>query len=214
MKVTGLVAVLTVCIIFYVTNGASSTHNSAFYQRTVAAINEKQTARAREGVLAEERQRVERNRKEHDEAIAAAAAKESISVKLGGSGSEKQKPIYPHVKEHSSKAPEGPSEKSVAGRKYMKDGKVVQYKSSEGEGDGVAKVGNVGPQSSHAAVGEKSETEDDHEVESALNEILKKGPIIVFSKTFCPFSRKAKVRFGLNPFLMSLNANRIPAHPS
>lgn len=195
MRVTGLVAVLTVCVIFYITNGASSTRNSDFYQRTVAAINEKQAKNDRADMLAEEKlrlERVERLQKEHDAAIEAAAAQESIPVKL--SGSEKQKPIQPHAKEHSSKASdEKLGEKSVAGRKYMKDGKVVTYKSTEEEDDGVAKVGNVGPHSSHLPSGEKSESEKNEEVDSALNEILKKGPIIIFSKTYCPFSKKAKV---------------------
>lgn len=189
MRVAGLVAVLTVCVLCYVTNGASSTRNSEFYQRTVAALNEKQATRARDDIIAQESQRLERVvrlQKEHDAAIAAAAAEETIVLASSG----KQKPIQPHGKEHSSEATD--SEKSIAGRKYMKDGKVVQYKSSEEGDDGVAKVGNVGDQSSHVV--EKQHSENDEEVESALNDILKKGPIIIFSKTYCPFSKKAKVR--------------------
>lgn len=59
--------------------------------------------------------------------------------------------------------------------------------------DGVAKVGNIGSQSTHAAVGESEEVKREQEmVETAFDEILKKGPIIVFSKTLCPFSKKAK----------------------
>ena len=193
VKVAGLAALLTVCIIFYITNGASSTHNSDFYTRTVTAINERQSARAREDVLAEERQRlarIERVEKEHNAAISAAQAQETQPSSHGRAGPE-QNPVLQDVKGAASQGADG---LSVAGRKYIKDGKVVTYKSSDDkENDGVAKVGNVEPQSSHAAVGDKTETEEDHQVTSALNEILRKGPIIVFSKTFCPFSRKAKV---------------------
>lgn len=111
-------------------------------------------------------------------------------------GPDNQAPILDsRVKPAASQAPDAISGgKSVAGRKYMKDGKVVTYKSAEdAENDGVAKVGNVDPQSSHAAIKDKAQTPDDPEVTAELNDILKKGPIIVFSKTFCPFSKKAKV---------------------
>ncbi|TAQ88332.1 hypothetical protein B7494_g3330 [Chlorociboria aeruginascens] len=38
----------------------------------------------------------------------------------------------------------------------------------------------------------KEETQEDHEVEKELNSILKKSPIIIFSKSYCPHSRRAK----------------------
>jgi len=38
----------------------------------------------------------------------------------------------------------------------------------------------------------KQETEEDHEAELQLNSILKKSPIIIFSKSYCPHSRRAK----------------------
>ncbi|KAK7745057.1 hypothetical protein SLS53_003292 [Cytospora paraplurivora] len=39
---------------------------------------------------------------------------------------------------------------------------------------------------------EENEAEENHEVETTINEILKKSPVIVFSKTYCPFSKRAK----------------------
>jgi len=36
------------------------------------------------------------------------------------------------------------------------------------------------------------ETKEEHEVEVELNSILKKSPIIIFSKSYCPHSRRAK----------------------
>lgn len=187
LKVTGLVALLTVCIIFYITNGARSTHDSAFYTRTVSAIKDRQDNEARRNALAEERERlarVERLHREHDVAVSAAAAEETRSVNIGPN----QKPIIPQAGIKSSVGG-----KSVAGRKMMSDGKVVHGSPAEDADDGVAKVGNIGPQSSHAIVGDKDEPEEDHKVQDALNEVLKKGPIIIFSKSYCPFSKKAKV---------------------
>ena len=191
LKVTGLVAILTVCIIFYVTNGARSTHSSEFYTRTVAAIKDRQASEARKNLLREEEaerlereQRMERLKKEHAAAISVAPAEATKSVNIGPA----QKPIAPH-----SHQQQGAGGKPVAGRKMMGDGKVVHGTTFKDDDDGVARVGNVGPQSSRAVVGEKDDSEEDHKVQDALNEILKKGPIIIFSKSYCPYSRKAKV---------------------
>lgn len=91
-------------------------------------------------------------------------------------------------------------ERSVAGRKMMGgagSGKVVVNQRGSGD-DGVAKVGNVGPRASKAVMGAKEEddeTEEEHRIEEEMNAILKKGPVIVFSKSFCPHSKKAKVSF-------------------
>ncbi|KAK3716417.1 hypothetical protein LTR37_006567 [Vermiconidia calcicola] len=182
LKATTLLALLTICIIVYITHGASSTHSSPFYTRTVEAIRERQSAESRADMLAEEKQRLERvERLEREHNVAMGVAREA---------EEGQKPILP------APAPQQESDagklegKSVAGRKIMPDGKIVHDKSGkESDDDGVAKVGNVGPQSSHAVVGERDE---EYKVQDALNEILRKGPIIIFSKSYCPFSKKAK----------------------
>ncbi|KAJ4394658.1 hypothetical protein N0V93_003877 [Gnomoniopsis smithogilvyi] len=36
------------------------------------------------------------------------------------------------------------------------------------------------------------ETDEEHRVESTINEILKKSPVIIFSKTYCQYSKRAK----------------------
>ncbi|KAK3651192.1 hypothetical protein LTR56_002050 [Elasticomyces elasticus] len=218
MKVTGLIAILTVLIIIYVTNGASNTYNSPFYTRTVEAIQSRQDAEARENVIAEEKSRldrVERVQKEHDAAILAAAEESGSILKgLGGdaakaagaeAGPEKQKPLAQDVKEAASGAVKAAGSavsevaekvKPLAGRKTMQAGnnaadkKVVQTKpASAPADDGVAKVGNVVTQPTNKP---GPETEEDHRVETELNDILKKGPIIIFSKSYCPYSKKAK----------------------
>lgn len=185
MKVTGLAIILTVCILYYVTNGASSTESSPFYTRTLQALQDKEAARARDDVIAEEQQRlerVERLQKEHDAAIANAAPED-----VPKPAPPKQQPI---VQDAGGKA-DSSGEKSVAGRKLMKGDKIVHERPDNDDNDGVAKVGNVAPKSSPTAAGD-GDAEDEHKVEAALNEILKKGPIIIFSKSYCPFSKKAK----------------------
>jgi glutaredoxin len=196
LRITGLVAVLTVLIIFYITNGAKSTYNSQFYTRTVEALKNRQDAQARQEVIEKEKsqlERVERLQKEHDVAVSAAAAEETSSAaKVAGLGraGEKQKPLAGDVKDAVEE-----NVKPVAGRKTMKDGqKVVQTKPDSDSNDGVAKVGNVEPKASSALKSSENgpATEEDHRVETELNDILKKGPIIIFSKSYCPFSKKAK----------------------
>ncbi|KAI8942909.1 hypothetical protein NX059_000948 [Plenodomus lindquistii] len=70
-------------------------------------------------------------------------------------------------------------EKSVAGRVKMDPEKVP----------GVAAQGGRPRDQTPIA---EHETPEDHEVEMELNAILKKSPIIIFSKSYCPHSRDAK----------------------
>lgn len=188
-KVIGLVTLLVVLVLYYVTNGEHLTHESEFYKKTVKAMEHKKTAAEKEATYVKEKEtqeRIERLQKEHDAATATLATSESTEAAAPAPRPQKQKPIV-------DDAPSG--EKSVAGRKKMQDGKIVDKKPASDNDDGVAKVGNVAAKTSSASKGEseEKESEEDHEVETELNDILKKGPIIVFSKSYCPFSKKAKV---------------------
>ncbi|KXT17864.1 hypothetical protein AC579_5889 [Pseudocercospora musae] len=193
IRAIGLVTVLVLLVIYYVSHGAKSTYDSPFYKNTVAAIERKKTAAEREQLMSEERdrlERVERLRKEHDvalEDLSSPSSSAADSTKTDGPalGPQKQKPIKD----------DSPAEKSVAGRKKMgaSNDKIVQNKPKDDTDDGVAKVGNIAAKAT--AVAEHTTAEEkEHEtrVELELNNILKKGPIIVFSKSYCPFSMKAK----------------------
>ncbi|KAI1764250.1 glutaredoxin [Hypoxylon sp. FL1150] len=39
---------------------------------------------------------------------------------------------------------------------------------------------------------EVEESEEDREIDATLNTILKKAPVVIFSKTYCPYSKRAK----------------------
>ncbi|KAK4103169.1 glutaredoxin [Parathielavia hyrcaniae] len=39
---------------------------------------------------------------------------------------------------------------------------------------------------------EGEETDEDHEVDAVLDSILKKSPVVIFSKSYCPYSKRAK----------------------
>ncbi|OQO04934.1 hypothetical protein B0A48_07952 [Cryoendolithus antarcticus] len=193
LKATGLIALLTLLVIVYVTTGAKNTQNSAFYTRTVEAMHNRQSAASHDAVLADEKaraDRVARVQKEHEGAMESKAP--SVEEKEG------QKPIGVQEAEQSAqggkKVAEGSGGKGVAGRKMVPtDGRVVINEKGDEGLDGVAKVGNTGPRESEVAKGADDEAaEEAAKVEEEMNAILKKGPVIVFSKSYCPFSMKAK----------------------
>lgn len=198
LKTALLLAVLATLTILYITQGPSNTYSSPFYQRTVAAIQTRHDTEARDAIIAEEKtraDRVARIQEEHEKAM----------------GETKQKPLAADAPAPAPtvKAQEAPAadSKPVAGRKMMptegnsnNGGKKVVNPNAED--DGVARVGNTGAsksrESSAAKKNQQSETKEEtdseHEIEVEMNSILKKGPIIIFSKSYCPFSKKAKVR--------------------
>nr|POE54948.1 monothiol glutaredoxin-7 [Quercus suber] len=193
LKITGFVVILTILIILYITNGASNTHDSPFYTRTVAALKQKEEAAARQERLANEKQRldrVEKIQKEHDRAVADAPP---IAV----AKPEGQKPLVADEIDPITGQKGADKVKPVAGRKTMKDDRPYPGKATEGDHDGVARVGNVEPKVTNLKTSEDdpkkvAQTEEERIVEAELNDILKKGPIVIFSKSYCPYSKKAK----------------------
>jgi glutaredoxin len=190
-KVLGFIALLTLLITYYVSSSASATQNSPFYQRTVASLQNVKDSSARQQLLADEKahaERVERLRKEHD--VATEHAEKARQIASGGAGADEANAnvkVAAQPGAHKTKASVG-----VSGPGVGAAGKIVEHKPAESD-DGVAKVGNVEPKKSPAVHIAEKETEDEHATEERLNHILKQGPIIVFSKSYCPYSKKAKV---------------------
>jgi hypothetical protein len=207
LKTAIILALFATLTILYVTQAPSNTHTSPFYTRTVAAIQARRDNEARESLIAEEKtraDRVARIQEEHDQAMVA----------------NKQKPIVesaPTASPSSDEAAPAAGAEGKPGRKMTptdgttgKGGKVVVNPNSD-DHEGVARVGNTGSSKSHESSAakkkqtqseEEEESASDHEIEVEMNSILKKGPIIVFSKSYCPFSMKAKV-----------HSNPVPSHP-
>ncbi|KAI1776624.1 glutaredoxin [Hypoxylon cercidicola] len=61
-----------------------------------------------------------------------------------------------------------------------------------GSSAGGQKKGQSKENSKGTEEGEEEETEEDREVEATLNTILKKAPVVIFSKSYCPYSKRAK----------------------
>ena len=200
LKTALLLAVLATLTILYITQGPSNTYSSPFYQRTVAAIQTRHDTEARDAVIAEEKtraDRVARIQEEHEKAMGGETKQKPLA------GAEDAPTAAPTVKAQEAAA--AADSKPVAGRKMMPSegnsnngGKKVVNPNAED--DGVARVGNTGASKSRESSAAKKQTETkeetdlEHEIEVEMNSILKKGPIIIFSKSYCPFSKKAKVR--------------------
>lgn len=141
MRFYGILAVVTIIVLLYITKGAQQTQTSDFYTKTQQALQER----------------------EHEEAAKQRDA-ESVQQRLRAAEEQAKKAAdekYTSVKD----AVEGPSKKGVAGR--------VEFDQDDKKVPGVAAQGG---RSRDQAAMQKDETLEDHEVEMAMNTILKQSP--------------------------------------
>ena len=159
-----IIVVVSILMIIYITTAAQSTQTSEFYTKTVAALDRKAKAAKQEAADLELKQRIAEREKiakvntEVDEKPSFDAEKLDA---ITGEREAPQQPITPPSKDEDA----GEGEKSVAGRKKMKDDKS--------SGQGVAKLGNTEKGSGST---DKDETEEEHAVEVEMNSILKRSP--------------------------------------
>ncbi|KXH44382.1 glutaredoxin [Colletotrichum simmondsii] len=63
----------------------------------------------------------------------------------------------------------------------------------------------------------KDESDEEHAVEVELNSILKKSPVIIFSKSYCPYSKKAKAllleKYSIEPTPYVVELDKHPLGP-
>ncbi|KAK1725671.1 glutaredoxin [Colletotrichum acutatum] len=63
----------------------------------------------------------------------------------------------------------------------------------------------------------KDESDEEHAVEVELNTILKKSPVIIFSKSYCPYSKKAKAllleKYSIEPTPYVVELDKHPLGP-
>ncbi|TVY87975.1 Monothiol glutaredoxin [Lachnellula willkommii] len=131
-----------------------------------------------------------------DDQVAAAMAKslkEAAQVAKDNANAKAPKPDPPSIVLGVGSAAEGArEEKSVAGRKKF---------TTSGE--------------AQEPIKDNVETKEDHDIEVELNSILKKSPIIIFSKSYCPHSKRAKdillEKYIINPapFVVELDKHEL-----
>ncbi|CAF9937518.1 MAG: hypothetical protein ALECFALPRED_007279 [Alectoria fallacina] len=189
VKVLAIALAIAICTILYLSNDYSS---QDFYNRTVAALDKKQVS---DQEVAQKLQDI-KDAAKAQEPVVPTNPQEPIAA-----STEDRKPIEVKVpayaEEQDSEDPTvGRSDddaKSVAGRKTMLKGGETKDLHSGKEAPMVGdREKEKYPAGKKVEKEEKEESKEDHEVEMELNSILKKGPIIVFSKSYCPFSAKAK----------------------
>ncbi|KAI9673547.1 MAG: hypothetical protein M1829_004054 [Trizodia sp. TS-e1964] len=179
LKAFALVCILLVLTILYYTAGVRQARSHDFYTSTIAKINEKAAAAAeavRPTIDVDDMAAVGDRLKEA--AKEAKLAAERKTPKPAGGDQAVQNPIGP--------PPAADEEgKSVAGRKKMKpDGTPPKWETEKTETDRVKQL--------QKEKAESEETPEDHAVEFELDSIFKKSPIIIISKSYCPYSLKAK----------------------
>ncbi|KAL1592542.1 hypothetical protein SLS59_009634 [Nothophoma quercina] len=157
MRLFGVLFLVTVVVVLYMTRSGTQTHVSDFYTKTQEALQQHDFAEAA---------------KQRDA--------DSVGTRLKAA-EEAAKKAADDKSAEFHKAVEG-KDKSVAGRVKIEGEKATPV-------PGVAAQG--GRPRDQAAMKE-NETPEDHDVEMELNAILKKSPVIIFSKSYCPFSKRAK----------------------
>ncbi|KAE8549710.1 hypothetical protein EYB25_008234 [Talaromyces marneffei] len=187
-----VVVVFLLVFTYFTTDTGGGIQSHRFYKKTVTAMDNAHTATIKknnEAKDAKDRSHIQRLDLENNNNNNNGGTRRTTSSP--NSYNEKQeKPIgASHGKADDS------DEISVAGRTKMPipKPKEDQVRLSEKEPEAVDKPveskSDVATEHKHET---SKEEEEEREASAELDSILKRSPIIVFSKSYCPFSRKAK----------------------
>ncbi|OKP01416.1 Monothiol glutaredoxin-7 [Penicillium subrubescens] len=166
-----VVAVIAMLVLtFYYSGEASKIQNQKFYRSTLEAMRAKEEAK---------------HAKPKDTIV-----KPGAGAQVGSADVER--PAVPVAKaaEDKSKSEEM-EEISIAGRTKMTVPKVKGAQDSSlitGVSDEKKKV----EEENEKEEGKEKETPEQMDAKSELNSILKRAPVIIFSKSYCPHSKRAK----------------------
>ncbi|KAJ6036108.1 hypothetical protein N7540_000387 [Penicillium herquei] len=194
VRLIALAIIAILVLTFYYSGEGSSIQNQQFYKSTLEAMKAKEDAKQ--------------------------AAKDALKIKPA----DVEKPAVPVA----NVAIEEMEEIPIAGRTKMTvpkkqeafgSAQVVPVPAS-GSGSGVgAGVGSGSSSESETKKTEEEEKEEEEKLDAKteLNDILKRAPIIIFSKSYCPYSKKAKhilldgYTISPKPFVVELDQHPIGA---
>lgn len=176
MRLYVLLLALAIIITLYMTRSSSQTRTSPFYVKTQEALQAAEYMEAS---------------KQRDA--------DGVGSRLKAAADDARKAAEEKGHKFVDSVTGGDSDKAAPRGRYSKEGKQQPL-------EGVAAVGG---RTQDKKPPKENETEDYHEAEVELNTILKKSPstlnapidplssylraaVIIFSKTYCPHSRKAK----------------------
>ncbi|EPS31835.1 hypothetical protein PDE_06793 [Penicillium oxalicum 114-2] len=170
------IAVMAILVMmFYYSGEASKIQNQKFYRSTLAAMRAKEEAK---------------NTKSHENSHFSGSQKPGNGAGAGAAGSkaiidDAERPAVPVAKVADSKS-DDIEEIPIAGRTKMTIPKA------KGGQDASAKTEHVQGKDQAEGKDEKQETPEQEDAKSVLNDILKRAPVIIFSKSYCPHSKRAK----------------------
>ncbi|KAG4026498.1 hypothetical protein MFRU_040g00560 [Monilinia fructicola] len=206
IKLFGLLVFIAVVSLLFYTSSLRQQRNVVaggddFYTKTMNGLDKNKNvgSGSGSGTGKQEIAGAGQGRSKEDEQVAKEMAqrlKDAADKAKDNANAKAFKPDPPSQVVGKGNAAEGQSgERSVAGRKKIggeKAQEVVKEKESE-------------------------ETKEDAEVKTELNAILKKSPVIIFSKSYCPHSKRAKTilleKYTINPppFVVELDQHPIGA---
>ncbi|OJI97678.1 hypothetical protein ASPVEDRAFT_303883 [Aspergillus versicolor CBS 583.65] len=182
-----IVTTLAVFILYLHYSGESqSVQNQKFYQSTVAAIN---AEKANTGNAGAGHHPPNTNKDQPDEGYT-----------YVDRGDDKQEPAIPKAQPEVQEQPKAPEDQDteeipIAGRTKMTVPKGKDPDNGRVGAEAEAEAENVPTKDKEDEQEKKKQQELEDEqakVKAELNGILKRSPIIIFSKSYCPFSKKAK----------------------
>ncbi|KAL4914199.1 thioredoxin-like protein [Aspergillus aurantiobrunneus] len=182
-RIRFLAATALVAIILYLhySDENQSIQNQKFYQSTVAAINAekmtKENAKTEGGLSHADKEQ----------------PNEGYNHVVGDD--DKEEPAIPKAQPEPQQQFKDPNNQDteeipIAGRTIMT---VTKEKGDHDESEAETGVVSVKEDDPEEGGKKQEQIEDDQrKVKDELNVILKRSPIIIFSKSYCPFSKKAK----------------------
>ncbi|CCC06035.1 hypothetical protein SMACR_00251 [Sordaria macrospora] len=117
-------------------------------------------------------------------------------TRIGGGSRRGQAVVNPHkmeIDEDDAIVAKAMQERLRKAEQMAKNNANAKAPNKPDDPEDIVGVGSSAHGQNHLSKGEESsETEEHHAVLEELRNILKKSPIIIFSKSYCPYSKKAK----------------------
>ncbi|EED20262.1 Glutaredoxin domain protein [Talaromyces stipitatus ATCC 10500] len=211
-----VVVVFLVAFTYFTTDTGGGIQNHRFYKKTVTAMNNAHVATTKKNSEGKDRSHIQRLDLDNNNNNNNGARKTPSSPSALNDKQQEKSIGSSHNKIDTS------DEISVAGRTKMSvpKPKEDQVPLSNKKTDSVDTPSVKSEAETHVAPKEhetSKEDEEEKEASAELDFILKRSPIIVFSKSYCPYSRKAKsilsqYRIVPAPYVVELNEHPLGAN--
>lgn len=206
IRTIAVTAVLVLITLLYFSSSTSASDKN-FYDRTVAALNIKHEASSQKmGTAAVMDTKLREAAKVVKEEVAADAQERRKNDKETSKGAKIE--IDDTIKDGQQQVLGGIDDKDAPDVKEPESKQKLPHE----VGSTQSKWGGSDADVEKEAKPEK--TEEEERVDAVLTLILKRSPIIIFSKSYCPFSKKAKAIFAKYaitpvPFIVELDLHEL-----